>query len=47
MDRTQFNFAGLQATGMPSADGDIAFDDEPCAPTNVQSKVITLHGQND
>ena len=47
MDRAQFNFADLQATGMPIADGDIAFDDEPCATPNTQSKVITLHSQND
>lgn len=47
MDRAQFNFADLQATGMPIADGDIAFDDAPCAPPNTQSKVITLHSQND
>ncbi|MEY3265496.1 MAG: tRNA 2-thiocytidine(32) synthetase TtcA [Pseudomonadota bacterium] len=47
LDRAQFNFADLHATGLPIADGDIAFDDEPCAPTNTQSKVITLHSQND
>ena len=47
MDRAQFNFADLQATGMPIADGDIAFDDAPCATPNTQSKVITLHSQND
>ena len=47
MDRAQFNFADLHATGMPIADGDIAFDDAPCATPNTQSKVITLHSQND
>ena len=47
LDRAQFNFADLQATGMPIADGDIAFDDAPCATPNTQSKVITLHSQND
>ena len=47
MDRAQFNFADLQATGMPITDGDIAFDDAPCATPNTQSKVITLHSQND
>ena len=47
MDRAQFNFADLQATGMPNTDGDIAFDDAPCATPNTQSKVITLHSQND
>ena len=47
MDRAQFNFADLQATGMPITDGDIAFDDAPCATPNTHSKVITLHSQND
>ena len=32
MDRNLFDFAGLAVTGVASADGDIAFDDEPCAP---------------
>jgi len=30
MDPTLFDFQGLQATGVASADGDIAFDEEPC-----------------
>ena len=32
MDRDLFGFAGLKATGEANADGDIAFDEEPCAP---------------
>ncbi len=32
MDSTLFNFVGLKATGEPLADGDIAFDEEPCGP---------------
>jgi tRNA 2-thiocytidine biosynthesis protein TtcA len=32
MDRNLFPFTTLQATGAPQADGDIAFDEEPCAP---------------
>jgi tRNA 2-thiocytidine biosynthesis protein TtcA len=32
MDRNLFPFTSLQATGTPLADGDIAFDEEPCAP---------------
>ncbi|HVL76684.1 MAG TPA: tRNA 2-thiocytidine(32) synthetase TtcA [Noviherbaspirillum sp.] len=32
MDRELFGFADLKATGVASADGDIAFDEEPCAP---------------
>jgi tRNA 2-thiocytidine biosynthesis protein TtcA len=39
MDRNLFDFANLKATGMPDANGDIAFDDEPCAPP---SNVITM-----
>jgi tRNA 2-thiocytidine biosynthesis protein TtcA len=31
MDPTLFDFQGLQATGVACADGDIAFDEEPCA----------------
>jgi tRNA 2-thiocytidine biosynthesis protein TtcA len=32
MDRKLFPFTTLQATGVASADGDLAFDEEPCAP---------------
>jgi tRNA 2-thiocytidine biosynthesis protein TtcA len=31
MDHGLYGFAGLRATGAPVADGDIAFDEEPCA----------------
>jgi tRNA 2-thiocytidine biosynthesis protein TtcA len=31
MDSTLFNFSGLHVTGEPMAEGDIAFDEEPCA----------------
>jgi tRNA 2-thiocytidine biosynthesis protein TtcA len=31
LDRSLFPFETLQATGVPDAGGDIAFDDEPCA----------------
>jgi tRNA 2-thiocytidine biosynthesis protein TtcA len=30
MDSTLFDFVGLKVTGEPLADGDIAFDEEPC-----------------
>ena len=40
MDRDQFDFAGLRASGRPDPNGDIAFDEEPCgtdaAPTALQ-----------
>jgi tRNA 2-thiocytidine biosynthesis protein TtcA len=37
MDRSMFDFAGLKVTGEASPNGDIAFDEEPCAttPANV------------
>lgn len=31
MDRSQYDFVGLQVTGEPVALGDIAFDEEPCS----------------
>nr|WP_240162493.1 tRNA 2-thiocytidine(32) synthetase TtcA [Glaciimonas sp. PAMC28666] len=44
MDRNLFDFEGLTATGIADPNGDIAFDDEPCAvPTNTVSSVIPLH----
>ena len=43
MDRALFGFAGLQATGEPVKDGDIAFDEEPCATTVGISSIISLH----
>jgi tRNA 2-thiocytidine biosynthesis protein TtcA len=33
MDRNLYPFATLQTTGVADAEGDKAFDDEPCAPT--------------
>ncbi len=38
MDRNLYPFATIQATGVADAQGDIAFDEEPCAPapTEVQ-----------
>lgn len=32
MDRELFDFAGLRASGQPDPNGDIAFDEDPCAP---------------
>ncbi|MEN9537913.1 MAG: hypothetical protein RLZZ126_148 [Pseudomonadota bacterium] len=42
MDGALFDFHGLQATGMPDVNGDLAFDEEPCAPTAVPHS-IKLH----
>ena len=41
MDRKLFPFTTLQATGVPVPEGDIAFDDEPCATPVADS--IQLH----
>ncbi len=48
MDRALFDFTGLEANGAPVADGDIAFDEEPCATTagsNGAHQPIALHNQ--
>lgn len=42
LDRNLFNFAGMQVTGEPMADGDIAFDEEPCAIPAASNEVITF-----
>ncbi len=41
MDRTLFDFVNLAAGGVADANGDIAFDDEPCASSDTN--VIRLH----
>ena len=45
MDRAMFDFAHLEVTGQPLADGDIAFDEEPCASTDTPVNVIQLQAQ--
>ena len=42
MDRDLFGFAGLKATGEAVKDGDIAFDEEPCATASTVSSIIPL-----
>ncbi|MDO9073178.1 MAG: tRNA 2-thiocytidine(32) synthetase TtcA [Rubrivivax sp.] len=39
MDRKLFPFTTIQPTGVPDAAGDIAFDEEPCAPPAVANPV--------
>jgi tRNA 2-thiocytidine biosynthesis protein TtcA len=41
MDRSMFNFTDLQVSGVADSDGDIAFDEEPCASGSLN--VIKLH----
>ena len=41
LDRNLYPFTTLKTTGVASADGDIAFDDEPCAPP--ASNVVAMH----
>jgi tRNA 2-thiocytidine biosynthesis protein TtcA len=43
LDRNLYPFATLQTTGVPAADGDKAFDDEPCAPVSAPSALQRLH----
>jgi tRNA 2-thiocytidine biosynthesis protein TtcA len=48
MDRGQFDFANLTASGVADTQGDTAFDDEPCARVAVDvvdaaAKIIKLH----
>jgi tRNA 2-thiocytidine biosynthesis protein TtcA len=45
MDRSMFNFSDLQASGVADANGDIAFDDEPCS--TGDTNVIRLHKSDD
>jgi tRNA 2-thiocytidine biosynthesis protein TtcA len=42
MDRNLFNFADLQPTGEAMANGDIAFDEEPCSTGTTVSSIIPL-----
>jgi tRNA 2-thiocytidine biosynthesis protein TtcA len=46
MDRNLHPFATLQATGVPDAEGDRAFDDEPCAPPAGEA-VVSLRRRDD
>jgi tRNA 2-thiocytidine biosynthesis protein TtcA len=43
MDRKLFPFQSLKATGLPDANGDIAFDEEDACATPVAATVIKLH----
>ncbi len=43
LDRNLFPFTTLQATGTPAADGDKAFDDEPCAPAASPAPLQALN----
>ena len=44
MDRKLFPFTTIQPTGLPDAAGDIAFDEEPCAPPAAASPVLWQPG---
>ena len=39
MDGALFDFSGLRAGGIPRSDGDIAFDEEPCAADDTDATV--------
>lgn len=40
LDRSLYPFADLKATGAPRADGDLAFDDEPCAAPDAAIRLV-------
>jgi tRNA 2-thiocytidine biosynthesis protein TtcA len=42
MDAALFDFKGLQATGVADADGDIAFDEAPCAAADDRAGAVQL-----
>jgi tRNA 2-thiocytidine biosynthesis protein TtcA len=44
MDRKLFPFTTIQPSGVADADGDIAFDEEPCAPPAAASPVLWQPG---
>ena len=46
-DRNLFPFTTLQTTGQPCADGDLAFDEEPCAPPPSALPTVQLHRSPD
>ena len=46
MDRSLFGFAGLKATGEPVKDGDIAFDEEPCATSGALSGITLMQSMD-
>ncbi len=43
LDRDLFDFQTLSTTGAAVANGDIAFDDEPCATVSAAPGIITVH----
>jgi tRNA 2-thiocytidine biosynthesis protein TtcA len=43
LDRGLFDFANLEVTGAANKDGDIAFDEEPCATRMTNPSTILLH----
>ena len=47
MDRNLFNFMDLAVSGEAVPDGDIAFDEEPCATPTSSGSVIRLHASDD
>ncbi len=46
MDKSLFNFMDLKATGEASPNGDIAFDEEPCAPPSANVVQFNLNDQD-
>jgi len=46
MDHDLFGFSGLKATGEPVMDGDIAFDEEPCAASGALPNVVMMQSMD-
>jgi tRNA 2-thiocytidine biosynthesis protein TtcA len=47
MDKGIFNFAGLVASGVADAEGDIAFDEDPCGESGSEQVLFTLRPHQD
>jgi tRNA 2-thiocytidine biosynthesis protein TtcA len=47
MDKGIFDFTSLAASGVPNADGDIAFDEDPCSESSGEPALFTLRPQPD
>jgi tRNA 2-thiocytidine biosynthesis protein TtcA len=46
MDHKLFDFASLEVNGIPLAEGDIAFDEEPCSSNSAPVNIIQLQPQS-
>jgi tRNA 2-thiocytidine biosynthesis protein TtcA len=47
LDRNLYPFTTLKTTGLPNDGGDVAFDDEPCAPAGINTVQLMAHPRLD